>query len=66
MAVPDPGGVGGFGPFFNFPFVTIEDVEIVDRNTIAVLNDNNIPGTGGERRRSGGQGRRSSSSDECD
>jgi len=47
MAVPDPGGVGGFGPFFSFPFVTIEDVEIVNRNTIAVLNDNNFPGTGG-------------------
>jgi hypothetical protein len=39
--------VGGFGPFFSFPFVTIEDVEIVDRNTIAVLNDNNFPGAGG-------------------
>jgi hypothetical protein len=47
MAVPDPGGVGGFGPYFSFPFVTIEDVEIVDRDTIAVLNDNNFPGTGG-------------------
>jgi hypothetical protein len=47
MAVPDPGGVGGLGAFFTFPFVTIEDVEIVDRSTIAVLNDNNFPGTGG-------------------
>jgi hypothetical protein len=27
--------------------VTIEDVEIVDRHTIAVLNDNNFPGAGG-------------------
>jgi hypothetical protein len=47
MAVPDPGNVGGLGAFFTFPFVTIEDVEIVDRNTIAVLNDNNFPGAGG-------------------
>lgn len=47
MAVPDPQGIGGFGPFFSFPFVTIEDVEIVDRSTIAVLNDNNFPGSGG-------------------
>jgi hypothetical protein len=47
MAVPDPAGIGGFGPFFSFPFVTIEDVEIVGRSTIAVLNDNNFPGTGG-------------------
>jgi hypothetical protein len=47
MAVPDPAGVGGFGSFFSFPFVTIEDAEIVDRTTIAVLNDNNFPGAGG-------------------
>ena len=47
MAVPDPQNLGGFGAFFSFPFVTIEDVEIVDRSTIAVLNDNNFPGTGG-------------------
>ena len=47
MAVPDPGNVGGLGAFFTFPFVTIEDVEIVDRSTIAVLNDNNFPAAGG-------------------
>jgi hypothetical protein len=47
LAVPDPGGVADRGPFFDFPFVTIEDVEIVDGHTIAVLNDNNFPGTGG-------------------
>ena len=32
---------------FRFPFVTIEDVEVIDARTIAVLNDNNYPGTGG-------------------
>jgi hypothetical protein len=47
MAVPDPGGVGGFGAFFPFPFVTIESVEIVDPHTLAILNDNNFPGAGG-------------------
>jgi hypothetical protein len=47
MAVPDPQAVADRGPFFDFPFVTIEDVEIVDRHTIAVLNDNNFPGAGG-------------------
>lgn len=47
MAVPDPQGIGGLGAFFTFPFVTIEDVEIVDEHTIAVLNDNNFPATGG-------------------
>jgi hypothetical protein len=47
MAVPDPQDIAGLGAFFTFPFVTIEDVEIVDRSTIAVLNDNNFPGGGG-------------------
>jgi hypothetical protein len=47
MAVPDPKGVGGLGAFFTFPFVTIEDVELIDSHTIAVMNDNNFPGTGG-------------------
>ena len=47
MAVPDPRGVGGMGAFFTFPFVTIEDVELVDERTIAVMNDNNFPATGG-------------------
>jgi hypothetical protein len=42
-----PANVAGLGAFFTFPFVTIEDVEIVDRSTIAVLNDNNFPGAGG-------------------
>jgi hypothetical protein len=31
-----PDEVGGFGPFFPCPFVTIESVEIPDRNTLAV------------------------------
>jgi hypothetical protein len=32
---------------FGFPFVTIENVIIVDENTILIANDNNYPGTGG-------------------
>jgi hypothetical protein len=32
---------------FSFPFVTIEDVLVLDANTILVANDNNYPGTGG-------------------
>ncbi len=39
--------LGRQGDPFTFPYVTIEDVEIIDRDTIAVLNDNNYPGTGG-------------------
>ena len=47
MNLPNPDGHGGFGDPFTFPYVTIEDVEILDRRTIAVLNDNNYPATGG-------------------
>lgn len=47
MAVPDPGGIGGDGAFFRFPFVTIEGVVIVDDQTLAVVNDNNLPFSAG-------------------
>ncbi|GMA41418.1 esterase-like activity of phytase family protein [Mobilicoccus caccae] len=47
MDVADPKNVGGQGERFTFPFFTIEDVEIVDRDTIAVMNDNNFPAMGG-------------------
>jgi len=47
MAVPDPRGLGGDGAFFRFPFETIEDVVIVDDQTLAVLNDNNFPFSAG-------------------
>jgi glycerophosphoryl diester phosphodiesterase len=33
----------GLGAQFAFPFVTIEDVFVVDKTTIGVLNDNNYP-----------------------
>ena len=32
---------------FDFPFVTIENVLILDANTLLVINDNNYPGNGG-------------------
>ena len=47
MDVRDPRRLGGTGTTFTFPYVTIEDVEIVDARTIAVMNDNNFPATGG-------------------
>lgn len=47
MDLANPDRVGGFGDPFTFPYVTIEDVELIDADTIAVLNDNNYPGTGG-------------------
>ena len=47
MDVANPDGLGGFGDPFTFPFFTIEDVEVLDADTIAVMNDNNFPATGG-------------------
>jgi hypothetical protein len=47
LTVANPRGLGGFGPVFRFPFVTIEGVALLDARTIAVLNDNNFPGSAG-------------------
>lgn len=47
MAVPDPGGVGGDGSYFRFPFTTIESVHAVDDDTLVVVNDNNFPFSNG-------------------
>ena len=42
MDVRNPDRLGGFGATFTFPYFTIEDVEILDARTIAVMNDNNF------------------------
>ena len=47
MHLPNPKHLGGFGDPFTFPYVTIEDLGIVDSRTIAVMNDDNFPATGG-------------------
>ncbi len=47
LNIADPNNLAGFGATFRFPFVTIEDVLVVDTNTIIVLNDNNYDGKGG-------------------
>ena len=48
MNIADPFDLNGDGSStFTFPFVTIEDVLVVDANTLLVINDNNYPGTGG-------------------
>jgi len=47
MNLPNPHRLGGVGDPFTFPFVTIEDVEVIDSRTIAVMNDNNFPAAGG-------------------
>ncbi len=39
----EPGDVGIGGGSFAFPFVTIENVVVVDEDTIGILNDNNYP-----------------------
>mgnify|MGYP006277328597 FL=1 len=46
MDIADPKGVALTGTIderFTFPFVTIEDVDVVDANHIVVANDNNLP-----------------------
>lgn len=48
MNIPDPHDLNGDGSTtFTFPFVTIEDVLVLNPTTLLVLNDNNYPGTGG-------------------
>jgi len=48
LNINDPKDLNGDGSTeFRFPFITIEDVLVVDQNTILVANDNNYPGGGG-------------------
>ncbi|MBB6098320.1 glycerophosphoryl diester phosphodiesterase [Deinobacterium chartae] len=47
LNIADPQNLAGFGTTFRFPFVTIEDVLVLDANTLLVINDNNYPATGG-------------------
>ena len=50
MAIADPkklARVGGKDGGFTFPFVTIEDVAVVDADHIIVANDNNLPYSSG-------------------
>ena len=44
LNIADPNDLNGDGETtFDFPFVTIEDVVVVDEDTILVANDNNYP-----------------------
>lgn len=46
MNVADPHDLNQDGQTtFTFPFVTIEDVLVLDANTLLVINDNNYPGS---------------------
>jgi hypothetical protein len=50
MAIYDPRDVANDGrtnTVFTFPFVTIEDVLVLDNNRLLVINDNNYPGSNG-------------------
>lgn len=50
LDIQDPQGVakvGGQNGKFTFPFVTIEDVDVVDAEHIVVANDNNLPYSSG-------------------
>ena len=44
LIIADPDDLNGDGETtFSFPFVTIEDVLVIDENTLLVANDNNYP-----------------------
>nr|WP_255763791.1 esterase-like activity of phytase family protein [Pelomonas sp. P7] len=46
--IADPSDLNGDGSTtFTFPYVTIENVHVVDAHTLLVVNDNNFPGGGG-------------------
>src|SRR5262245_52757848 len=48
MNLADPFDLNGDGStVFTFPYVTIEDVLILDPRTILIVNENNFPGGGG-------------------
>ncbi len=48
MNIADPNDLNGDGSTtFTFPYVTIENVHVLDANTLLVVNDNNFPGGGG-------------------
>ena len=46
LNIPDPKNLGGNGTtngVFTFPFVTTEAIQIIDSNTVLIVNDNNYP-----------------------
>lgn len=48
MNIADPNDLNGDGSTtFTFPYVTIENMHVIDANTLLVVNDNNFPGGGG-------------------
>lgn len=48
MNIADPNDLNGDGATtFTFPYVTIENVHVIDAQTLLVVNDNNFPGGGG-------------------
>jgi len=52
LDIKDPNGVAKRGTkdgVFKFPFVTIEDVDVVDGDHIVVANDNNLPYSAGRK-----------------
>ena len=43
LSLPGQPGDVGLGTTFAFPYITIEDIVVLGRRTIGVLNDNNFP-----------------------
>jgi hypothetical protein len=54
MAVPDPAELGKDGPYFRFPYTTIESVYPINDHTLALVNDNNFPFSNGRSFSKGG------------
>jgi hypothetical protein len=50
LNLDNPRGLGGFGPIFRLPYITIENLLVMDARTLLVMNDNNYPATGGRGR----------------
>ncbi|HEX8394628.1 MAG TPA: esterase-like activity of phytase family protein [Longimicrobium sp.] len=46
----NPHRLGGFGLTYRMPYLTIENLLVMDSRTLLVMNDNNYPATGGRGR----------------
>ena len=60
LDIKDPNGVAKRGSkdgVFKFPFVTIENVDVVDGEHIVVANDNNLPYSAGRKPNAAGRQR---------
>ncbi|MBB6070672.1 esterase-like activity of phytase family protein [Longimicrobium terrae] len=50
LDIANPHRLGGFGTTYRLPYITIENLLVMDSRTLLVMNDNNYPATGGRGR----------------